>query len=157
MFSSIEERSRSICDVKLKQNCRESCSLLHPRDFRNADDWFSFWKGIGFCLLILSASVLNYILIGLWAINIVDYILLSTKCFNRGRSIWNSNASPKFNFLHANTKYTRSTPQLKWTWNLHVMYMILNFKCTDFFTLCQKEKCVSLLIIHCDVVWNNVE
>ena len=26
--------------------------------------------------------------------------------------------------------------------------MILNFKCTNFFTLCQKKRCVSLLIIH---------
>ena len=32
-FSSIEERRRSIFDVILKQNCKESCSLLHPRDF----------------------------------------------------------------------------------------------------------------------------
>ena len=37
----------SICDVILKQNCRESCSLLHPRDFRNVNDWFS-------CLLYTS-------------------------------------------------------------------------------------------------------
>ena len=28
---------RLICDVILIQNCRESCSLLHPRDLRNAD------------------------------------------------------------------------------------------------------------------------
>ena len=41
-FSFNEERSRSICDVILTQNCRENCSLLHPFDFRNADNWFSF-------------------------------------------------------------------------------------------------------------------
>ena len=40
------------------------------------------------------------------AINVVDYLFLSRKCFNRGRLIWNSKASPKFDFLHANTKYT---------------------------------------------------
>ena len=56
-FSSIEERSRSICDVILKQNCRESCSLLQPRYIRNADDWFSLWKEICFILLITRASV----------------------------------------------------------------------------------------------------
>ena len=49
----------------------------------------------------------------------------------------------KFNFLHANTKYTVNTTSE--TWNLHVIDMILNFKCTDFLTLCQKERCVSLL------------
>ena len=81
-FSSIEEQSRPICDVILKQNCWESCSLLHPGDFRKIDDEFSYWKGIGFILLI------------------------------RGRITWNSNASPKFDLLHANTKYTRSTPHL---------------------------------------------
>ena len=39
----IEERSRSICDIILKQNCRESCSLLHPLDFRNADGCCCFF------------------------------------------------------------------------------------------------------------------
>ena len=34
------EQSWSICDVILKQNC---CSLLHPRDFRIADDLT--WNG----------------------------------------------------------------------------------------------------------------
>ena len=43
------------------------------------------------------------------------------------------------------------------TWNLRAIFMILNFKCTDFFTLCQKDRCVSLLIIHCDVAWYIVE
>ena len=33
--------------------------------------------------------------------------------------------------------------------------MILNFKCTNIFA-CVK-RCVSLLIIHCDVAWYNVE
>ena len=33
-----------ICDAILIQNCRESCSLLHPRDLSNADYWFSFLK-----------------------------------------------------------------------------------------------------------------
>ena len=45
--------------------------------------------------------------------NIVDYLFPSRKCSNRGKSIWNSNASPKFDILHANMKYTRSTPQPK--------------------------------------------
>ena len=31
-FSSLEERSRSICCVILMQNCRDSWSLLRPRD-----------------------------------------------------------------------------------------------------------------------------
>ena len=75
---------------------------------------------------------LYYILIILSAINIVDYLYLSTISFNRGRLTLNSNASPDFDFLHANTKYTRPTPHLKR--NLHVIYMILNFKCTDFFS-----------------------
>ena len=35
--------------------------------------------------------------------------------------------------------------------------MIINFKCTDFFTLCQKENCVSLLIFHCCVALYIVE
>ena len=39
------------------------------------------------------------------------------KCSNRGRLTWNSNASPKFDFLHANTKET---------WNMHVIDMNLN-------------------------------
>ena len=39
----------------------------------------------------LRCECLNYILIRLWAINIVDYLFLSTKCINRGRLIWNSN------------------------------------------------------------------
>ena len=56
-FSSSEERNWSICDVILIQTCRESCSLLHLRDFKNSDDWFSFWKEIGFILLIWGASL----------------------------------------------------------------------------------------------------
>ena len=55
IVSSVEERStcRSICDVILQQICWESYSSWHPRDFRNADDWFFFFfKGIGFILLI---------------------------------------------------------------------------------------------------------
>ena len=39
------------------------------------------------------------------------------------------------------------------TWNKHEIDMILNFKCTVFFTLCQKERFVSLLIIPGDVAW----
>ena len=31
--------------------------------------------------------------------------------------------------------------------------MILSFKRTDFFTLWHKERCVSLLLTHCDVAW----
>ena len=112
-ISSIEERSRWICNVILKQNCRESCSLLHPRDFRNADDWFSFWKWIGFYAFDLRCERLYYILVRFWAINIIDYPFLSTICFNRGRLTWNSNSSPTFDFLHSNTKYTRSTAHPK--------------------------------------------
>ena len=84
----------------------------------------SFWKEIGFIHLILGASV-YYILIELSAINIVDYLILSKKCSNRGTLTWNSNASPKFDFLHANMKYRSSTTHLKreiymyltWFWN----------------------------------------
>ena len=43
----------------------------------------------------------------------VDYLFLSTTCFNRERLILNSKASPKFDFLHAYTKYKRLTPHLK--------------------------------------------
>ena len=85
---------------------------------------------------------LLYILIRLSAINIVEYLYLSTICFNRGRLTWNSNAI---------TKYTRSRP------HRHVIVMILTFKCTDFFTLCQKENCVSLFIFHCGLAWYIVE
>ena len=88
---------------------------------------------------------LYYILISLWAITIVDYLFLSTIWFNRGRLTWNSQRL----IYKVNTT---AEP-----WNLHVIDMILNFKCTDFFTVCQKERCVSLLIIHCDVAWYNVE
>ena len=100
-ISSLEERSRSICDVILKQNCRESCSPLHPRDFRNADVKRNMFYSFNHRF-----ECLYYILIRLRAINIVDYLFLSTICFNRGRLTWNSNASPKLDFLHANTKYT---------------------------------------------------
>ena len=57
----LPRRSRSICDVILIQNCRESISRLHPLDFRNADDLLSFWKGIGFIILILGAVYELYI------------------------------------------------------------------------------------------------
>ena len=73
---------------------------------------------IGFLQVLFFSSqtlckCLYYILIRLSAINIVDYLFLSTECFNRGRLIWNSNASPKFDFLHANTNYTKTTPHLQ--------------------------------------------
>ena len=35
-------------------------------------------------------------------------------------------------------------------WNLHTIDIILKFKRRDFFTLCHKDRCVSLLITHCD-------
>ena len=38
---------------------------------------------------------LYYMLIKLSAINISVYLILSTKCFNKGRLIWNSNTLPK--------------------------------------------------------------
>ena len=37
----------------------------------------------------------------------------SSTYFNKGRLTWNSNASPEYDFLHASTKYTKSTPHLK--------------------------------------------
>ena len=71
--------------------------MLHPCDFRNAEDWYSFWKWIGFYCFNRRCKCLYYILIWFSAINIVDYLFLSTICFNRGRLTWNSNASPKLN------------------------------------------------------------
>ena len=73
----------------------------------NADGWVFFRKEIGSILLILGANVCIIYWFDYWsAIKIVDYLFLSTKCSDRWRSAWNSNASPKFDFLHANTKYT---------------------------------------------------
>ena len=43
-FSLIEERGQSVTSFF------NSCSLLHPLDFRNADDWFFFFKEKGFIL-----------------------------------------------------------------------------------------------------------
>ena len=100
IVSSVEERSRSIWSYWL---------LLHSRDSRNADDWFSFSKENMFYSFNFRCKCLYYILIRLWAINIVDFIFLSTIWFNRGRLTWNSNASPQFDFLHANTKNVKST------------------------------------------------
>ena len=40
-FISILPRQQNRADrlERSRSNRRESCSLLHPRDFRNADDW----------------------------------------------------------------------------------------------------------------------
>lgn len=34
-------KNEDFCDVILIQNFRGSCSLFHPRDYMNADNWFS--------------------------------------------------------------------------------------------------------------------
>ena len=49
-LSSLEERSTSICAVILIQKCWVSRSLLHSRNLRNADDWFSLKKYVLFFL-----------------------------------------------------------------------------------------------------------
>ena len=41
-----------ICDTFLNKTAEKAVPLLHLRDFWNADDWFSIWKGMGFILLI---------------------------------------------------------------------------------------------------------
>lgn len=38
----VEEQSRSICDVILIQNCKESCPLLHPHGFKRQSIGFRF-------------------------------------------------------------------------------------------------------------------
>ena len=125
-----------------------------PSRFQECRRLVFFLKRNRFYSFNLRCECLYYILIRFSAINIVDYLYLSTICVNRRRLTWNSNASPKIDFLHAYTKYTRSTfNTTSETANLHVIDMIWNFKRTDFFTLCQKERCVSLLIIYCDVAW----
>ena len=79
-FLQDNEVGQSMTHVILKHTCRKSCSLLQPRAF---DDLFSFWKVIGFNLLIFGASVVLHI-IRYSAINIVDYLFLSTICIQRG-------------------------------------------------------------------------
>lgn len=105
IFSSIEERNLSICDII-------PCSLLHPRNFYDCRPLIFFMKRNRFCSFTLRCECIYYISIRLSAIGIVDYLFLSTKCSNRGRLIWNSHASPIYNVLNANTKYTRSTRHL---------------------------------------------
>ena len=76
---------------------RESFSLLHPRERRRL---VLFLKRNLFYSFTLRCECVYYILIWLSAVNIVDYLMYSyqlTKFFNRGRLIWNSNASPKMN------------------------------------------------------------
>ena len=59
-----------------------SCSLLHPRGLKNADDWFSFLKRNIFysksvCILCVKQFALS-------AINLLLTYIQSTKCYNRG-------------------------------------------------------------------------
>ena len=78
-FSSLEERSRSTCDVILKQNWLESCFLLHPRDFRSADNWFSFCKGI--CFIFSSPEPKALVMFSVQNLSIVRQFWCHKLCF----------------------------------------------------------------------------
>ena len=99
-------------------NWGDNCSLLHLSKLKTRTIGFIFFKK-SVDSFNQRCKCLYYILMKLPLINIVVYLCLSSKCFNRGRLIWNSNASP--------------------TWFLTRKYDI------DVFTLCQKEGCVSIL------------
>ena len=88
-----------------------------------------------------------YNLMKLPAINIVYYLCLSTKCFNRGRLIWNSNTSSTMisDMLIRNIQDQHHIEKVKATCYFNV------------FTLCQKEGCVSLLTPNCDIALHIVE
>ena len=93
---------------------------------------------------------LYYISIRLWAIIIVDYPFLSTIYFNRGRLTWNSQRLAK-DFLHVirNIQGQHHSWSVIFTCNWHDLEPYMH----GFLHM----KCVSLLIIHCDVTWYHVE
>ena len=133
--SSIEEQSRSICEVILIQNWGENCYLLYPRNFKNAGDWFYIYKENRFYSFNQRCKCLYYILLKLPAINNVVDICLSMKCFIRGSLIWNSNASPKW-ILTGIYKINITSKKL----NPHVIDKILNFKYISMSSHCAKKR-----------------
>ena len=119
-----EERIRSICDVLLKQNCRVAPSCL-----QECRQLVFFLKRNRFYSFNFKCECLYHILIRLWAINIVDYLLLSTISFNRGRLTWNSNALPKLihHMLKRNVQGHHHSWNVKYTCNWHAFELQMHW------------------------------
>ena len=69
------------------------------------------------CSLNLRCECLYFTSIRLSAVDLVDYLFLPTKCFNRGKLIWNCRASPKTDFL-ISYMLMRNIQGQHYIWNL---------------------------------------
>ena len=78
-------------------------------------------------------------------------------CINNKKHCDHQRKNTRAMIQHANMKSRRSILDQNMKSTCTLIDMILTFKCTDFFTLCQKERCISLLITHCDKAWYILE